>query len=63
MATRDMELIAITIDCSGAVMLADFYTSMVGGEVTYSDAEHGHAQAMVAGTTVNFRRVHGYSPL
>lgn len=57
-----MELIAITIDCSDADRLANFYTKLAGGEVTYSDAEYGYAQATVAGTTVNFQRVHSYTP-
>ncbi|MGV8846528.1 VOC family protein [Tessaracoccus sp.] len=57
-----MELIAITIDCSDADRLADFYAKLSGGEVTYSDAEYGYAQATVAGNTVNFQKVHSYTP-
>lgn len=62
MGTPQMKLIAVTIDCSDADRLAGFYAKLTGGEVTFSDAEYGYAQATVAGATVNFQRVHSYTP-
>lgn len=62
MATPDMTLNAVTIDCSDAGRLADFYAALTGGEVTYRDDESGHAQTSVHGATLNFQRVHSYTP-
>lgn len=62
MGTSHMELAAVTIDCSDAERLADFYAKLTGGDVTYRDAESGHAQAKVGDSTLNFQRVHSYSP-
>ena len=57
-----MELTAVTIDCSDAERLADFYAKLTGGEVTYRDAESGHAQTTVGSGTLNFQQVHSYTP-
>lgn len=57
-----MELVAVTIDCSNAENLADFYAKLTGGEVTFSDADMGYAQTTFAGATLNFQQVHSYTP-
>ncbi len=62
MGTSQMELAAITIDCSDAIRLANFYAKLTGGEVTYSDPESGHAQTTVGSGTLNFQQVHSYTP-
>lgn len=62
MATPHIELNAVTIDCSDAGRLADFYADLTGGEVTHRDDESGHAQASVKGGTLNFQRVHSFTP-
>ncbi len=56
-----MELTAVTIDCSDAERLADFYAHLTGGEVTYTDVENGHAQTKVGTSVLNFQQVHSYS--
>ncbi len=62
MSTPHIELNAVTIDCSDAGRLADFYADLTGGEVTYRDDESGHAQASIPGGTLNFQRVHSFTP-
>lgn len=62
MATPHIELNAVTIDCSDAGRLADFYANLTGGEVTHRDDESGHAQASIPGGTLNFQRVNSFSP-
>lgn len=62
MSTPRIELTAVTIDCSDAGRLADFYARLTGGKVTYRDDESGHAQTTVDNTTINFQRVNSYSP-
>jgi len=62
MATPHIKLAAVTIDCSDAGRLADFYADLTGGEVTHRDDESGHAQASVPGGTLNFQRVHSFTP-
>ncbi len=62
MGNSHMELTAITIDCSDAGRLADFYAKLTGGDVTYRDTESGHAQTTVGASTLNFQQVHSYSP-
>lgn len=57
-----MELAAVTIDCSDAGRLADFYAHLTGGKVTYRDDESGHAQTTVGNATINFQQVHAYTP-
>lgn len=57
-----MKLYAVTIDSSDAGRLADFYAGLTGGEVTHRDDEQGHAQTSVTGGTLNFQRVHSYTP-
>ncbi|MGO1383762.1 MAG: VOC family protein [Arachnia sp.] len=56
-----IELNAVTIDCSDAGRLADFYADLTDGEVTYRDDESGHAQATIAGGVLNFQRVHSFT--
>lgn len=56
-----MELAAVTIDCSDAEALANFYAKLTGGDVTYSDAEQGYAQTQFGGATLNFQQVHSYT--
>ena len=62
MGNPQMELAAVTIDCSDAARLADFYAKLTGGEVTYSDAEQGYGQTQFGGATLNFQEVHSYTP-
>ncbi|MDO5736232.1 MAG: VOC family protein [Propionibacteriaceae bacterium] len=62
MTQPKMELLAVTIDCSDADRLANFYAKLSGGEVTYSNEEYGYAQATVGGSTVNFQKVHSFTP-
>ena len=57
-----MELTAVTIDCSDAEKLADFYASLTGGEVSYRDADSGLAQVTLGSSVLNFQQVHSYSP-
>ena len=56
-----MELAAVTIDCSDAENLANFYANLTGGEVTYQDAEQGYAQMKFGDATLNFQEVHSYT--
>ena len=49
MGNPQMELAAVTIDCSDAAKLADFYARLTGGEVTYSDADQGYGQTQFGG--------------
>lgn len=62
MATPHISLTAVTIDCSDAGRLADFYAELTGGEVTYRDDENGHAQTSVSGGTLNFQAVNSFKP-
>lgn len=62
MATPHIELNAVTIDCSDAGRLADFYAELTGGKVTHRDDESGHAQASIPGGVLNFQRVHSFTP-
>lgn len=62
MATSHMDLTAVTIDCSDAGRLADFYANLTGGTVTYRDDDSGHAQTTVGDAVLNFQAVHSYSP-
>ncbi len=62
MATPHTRLTAVTIDCSDAGRLADFYAELTGGEISHRDDENGYAQTSVPGGTLNFQRVHSFSP-
>lgn len=56
-----MTLNAVTIDCSDAGRLAEFYAKLSGGDVTHRDDESGYAQTTLPGGTLNFQRVHSFS--
>ncbi len=62
MPTPHITLNAVTIDCSDAGRLADFYADLTGGEVIHRDDEGGCVQVSIAGGTVNFQRVNIYAP-
>lgn len=61
METPRMTLNAVTIDCSDAGRLAEFYANLSGGDVTHRDDESGHAQTTLSGGTLNFQRVHSFA--
>ena len=61
MAKPHIKLNAVTIDCSDAGRLADFYANLTGGEVTYRDDDNGHAQTTVPGGVLNFQRVNSFT--
>lgn len=62
MSTPITDLIAFTIDCSDAPVLARFYADLAGGEVTGDYPEYGYAQTTIGSQTLNFQQVQAYAP-
>ncbi len=62
MATPHIELKAVTIDCSDAARLAEFYAEFTGGRVTPLDDDNEFVRVSMAGGDVRFQSVNSYTP-
>lgn len=61
MSTAVTQLLAFTIDCSDASILARFYADLTGGTVTGEYPEYGYASVAIGSQNINFQGVQNYS--
>lgn len=54
------ELLAVNLDCANPPQLAEFYSKLTGGEVTYSSDDY--AAVETAGSTIYFQKVADHRP-
>jgi predicted enzyme related to lactoylglutathione lyase len=55
------EFIAVNLDCPDPPALADFYSQLTGGEVTYRSSDYASV-AVPGGLTMYFQKVGDYRP-